>query len=100
MATRRYFRTASQTPAPITVPTDEKLITVPEAAAWLNVSVRTIYEGCERSTNRMPHYKVGKFLRFSKEQLAAWAQRQDGDEAAMTLERERVRVLNVISGSR
>lgn len=46
------------------------LMTVDEAAAFLNVSTATIYS--KTHTREIPHFKRGKRLYFSREALAMW----------------------------
>jgi excisionase family DNA binding protein len=43
----------------------EELLTVSEVAAALKVPVSWVYERTRRSgTDRIPHFKLGKYLRF------------------------------------
>ena len=53
-------------------------LTVHEAAHLLRVPVSWLYE--RTRTNRVPHVKLGKYLRFDRDKLAAWVdeQQQDG----------------------
>jgi excisionase family DNA binding protein len=41
-----------------------------EVAEWLNVSLRFIRRLCHE--RRIPHTKVGKFVRFDTDELEAW----------------------------
>ena len=54
------------------------LLTVREAADLLRVPVSWLY-GCTR-TNSVPHVKLGKYLRFDRDELVAWINelRRDG----------------------
>jgi len=48
----------------------EKLLTVQELAEKLNVPVSWIYDRTRNgSEDRIPHYKIGKYLRFSEEEV-------------------------------
>ena len=53
-------------------PAEDKLLTVKEAAALLNLKVPTIYSKVSRG--ELPHSKVGKRLYFSKTELTAYIQ--------------------------
>ena len=46
-------------------------LTVHEAAALLRVKVSWLYE--RTRTNSIPHVKLGKYLRFDRSELVAWA---------------------------
>lgn len=46
------------------------LIPVKEAAAWLGISSFTLYSWAQ--SHRIPHYKIGKRVMFSKEDLKRW----------------------------
>jgi excisionase family DNA binding protein len=54
------------------------MLTVTEAADLLRVRVSWLYE--RTRTNEVPHLKLGKYLRFDREELLAWAAgfRRDG----------------------
>lgn len=53
-------------------------LTVQEAADLLRVPVSWLYE--RTRTNSVPHVKLGKHLRFDRDELAAWVDkpRRDG----------------------
>jgi excisionase family DNA binding protein len=53
-------------------------LTVEEAAALLRVKVSWLYE--RTRTNEVPHLKIGKYLRFDRQELLAWTRqfRRDG----------------------
>ncbi len=53
---------------------DEELLTLEEAAAWLKLSKRTLYYHVERDS--IPYLKAGRLLRFSRQALMDWMQRQ------------------------
>jgi len=64
-STERDFRTLSST----------DLLTVAEAAALLNLPVSWVYERTRRKgTERIPHFRLGKYLRFSQQELLDWLQ--------------------------
>lgn len=55
----------------------EDLFTVGEVAALLNVPISWIYERTRRrGIERIPHFKLGKYLRFSRIEVLQWVQRQ------------------------
>lgn len=45
-------------------------LTVQEAADLLRVPVSWLYE--RTRTNSIPHVKLGKYVRFDRDELAAW----------------------------
>ena len=51
-------------------PTMSRLISVPEAAAYLRVSPDTIYTWV--SQRRIPFTKMGKLVKFDEAMLQAW----------------------------
>lgn len=53
-------------------------LTIQEAADLLRVPVSWLYE--RTRTNSVPHVKLGKYLRFDSDELAAWIDelRRDG----------------------
>ena len=56
---------------------DSDLATVEEIAAFLRVPNSWIYERTRRrGMERMPHFKLGKYLRFSRVEVLEWVQRQ------------------------
>ena len=55
----------------------DDLMTVAEVAEILNVPLSWVYERTRRrGTERIPHFKLGKYLRFSKGEVLQWVQRQ------------------------
>ena len=58
---------------------DEELLTVREIAQLLKVPVSWVYEHTRlRGMARMPHFKLGKYLRFSKPEVWAWLEKTRG----------------------
>jgi excisionase family DNA binding protein len=53
-------------------------LTIQEAAELLRVPVSWLYE--RTRTNTVPHVKLGKYLRFDRDELTAWVDelRRDG----------------------
>ena len=53
-------------------------LTIDEAAALIRVPKSWLYE--RTRTNTMPHLKLGKYLRFDRDELVAWSRqfRRDG----------------------
>ena len=56
-------------------------LTIHEAAALLRVKVTWLYE--RTRTNSIPHVKLGKYLRFDRDELIAWVAefKRDGGRA-------------------
>lgn len=51
----------------------EELLTVAEVAAALKVPVSWVYERTRRAgTDRIPHFKLGKYLRFRWTTVREW----------------------------
>lgn len=51
----------------------DQLMTVSEIAAFLNVPVSWVYQRTRlRGAERIPHIKLGKYLRFSFSEVIAW----------------------------
>jgi len=55
--------------------TEEKLLTVLEAAEVLGVSKSWVYQAVARG--HLPAFKVGRKLKFARAKLAAWLQSQE-----------------------
>jgi predicted DNA-binding transcriptional regulator AlpA len=56
---------------------DYDLATVEEIAAFLRVSISWVYGRTRRrGTERIPHFKLGKYLRFAKPEVIEWVQSQ------------------------
>ncbi len=52
------------------------LVGVAEIAQLLKVPISWVYERTRRrGIERMPHFKLGKYLRFSKEEVLEWLHR-------------------------
>ena len=64
------------------LPTPNRLLDVKEAAALLNVPESWIYQHVRaRTENKLPHFKLGKYLRFSAQALTRWLEiHQSGSE--------------------
>ena len=55
----------------------EELMTVSEIAEFLKVPVSWVYERTRRTgIERIPHLKLGKYLRFSVSEVKSWLQEQ------------------------
>jgi excisionase family DNA binding protein len=55
------------------------LLTVGEVAALLKVPMSWVYERTRRrGIERMPHFKLGKYLRFSQPEVLNWLLRMRG----------------------
>jgi excisionase family DNA binding protein len=59
----------------------EPLLTVPEAAAYLRVKPRTVYQWVWRG--RIPFLKAGSAVRFSRTELDAWLARRNRKETRL-----------------
>lgn len=56
---------------------NHELATVEEIAAFLRVPVSWVYERTRRrGIERIPHFKIGKYLRFAKHEVVDWVQHQ------------------------
>ena len=62
----------------------EQLIDVRQAALMFNLPSYWLSQAKERKARRIPHYRVGKLVRFKPAELEAWivAQQPSGEEAA------------------
>jgi excisionase family DNA binding protein len=57
----------------------DELLTVAEIAARLKVPTSWVYERTRlRGIARMPHFKLGKYLRFSEREVWEWLERTRG----------------------
>jgi excisionase family DNA binding protein len=55
----------------------DELMTVSEIAAFLKVPVSWVYERTRRrGLERIPHVKLGKYLRFSMPEIKKWLEQQ------------------------
>ena len=62
-----------------------RILRFSEAANYLRVSERTLFDRVQKA--EVPHFRVGKLIRFSVAELEQWARNQsrterDGDEDA------------------
>jgi excisionase family DNA binding protein len=56
----------------------DELMTVSEVAAFLKVPISWVYERTRRKgAERLPHVKLGKYLRFSMSEIKEWLQKQN-----------------------
>ena len=62
----------------------EQLIDSRQAALMFNLPTYWLSQAKERQQRRIPHYRVGKLVRFKPCELEAWivAQQPSGQEAA------------------
>ena len=62
----------------------EQLIDVRQAALMFNLPSYWLSQAKERKQRRIPHYRVGKLVRFKPAELEAWivAQQASGAEVA------------------
>ncbi len=62
----------------------EQLIDARQAALMFNLPTYWLSQAKERRQRRIPHYRVGKLVRFKPNELESWivAQQSSGEEAA------------------
>jgi hypothetical protein len=62
----------------------ERLIDTRQAALMFNLPSYWLSQAKERQQRRIPHYRVGKLVRFKANELEAWivAQQSSGGESA------------------
>jgi len=70
--------------APLNAVLGEQLIDSRQAALMFNLPTYWLSQAKERKQRRIPHYRVGKLVRFKPNELEAWivAQQASGKEAA------------------
>jgi excisionase family DNA binding protein len=52
----------------------EQLVTVQDVAKLLKVPVSWVYHATHWKKNHLPHYKVGRYTRFSEREVRHWLQ--------------------------
>lgn len=62
----------------------EGLLTIEEVSVLLNVPRSWLYERTRR--NEIPCFKIGKYLRFRREEILAWRERFYRDGQGISLE--------------
>ena len=69
---------------PLNAVLGEQLIDSRQAALMFNLPSYWLSQAKERKARRIPHYRVGKLVRFKPNELEAWivAQQLPGEEAA------------------
>ena len=69
---------------PLNAVLGEQLIDARQAALMFNLPTYWLSQAKERQQRRIPHYRVGKLVRFKSNELEAWivAQQASGKEAA------------------
>ena len=75
---------ADMSPAPLNAVLGEQLIDSRQAALMFNLPSYWLSQAKERRQRRIPHYRVGKLVRFKPNELEAWivAQQASGKEVA------------------
>ena len=66
------------TPSSITDVLGERLVDASEAAHCLNLPMYLLTHPKERQRLGIPHYRVGKLVRFKLQELEAWMLSQGG----------------------
>jgi excisionase family DNA binding protein len=57
----------------------DRILNIVEVAKLLRVPVSWVYERARRrSFDRIPHFKLGKYLRFSEKAVLDWLERMKG----------------------
>ena len=57
----------------------DRILNIVEVAKLLRVPVSWVYERARRrSFDRIPHFKLGKYLRFSEKEILNWLERIKG----------------------
>jgi excisionase family DNA binding protein len=56
----------------------QKLLSVTEAAEFLGIKKSTLYEWIIQK--KVPHYKVGRLVKFRREDLEAWLKKNGQEE--------------------
>ncbi len=73
---RTLYTAAQRSPEPTF---DDDLLTPGEVAQLLKVPISWVYERTRRrGIDRLPHFKLGKYLRFSEREIVAWLERIRG----------------------
>jgi hypothetical protein len=69
---------------PLNAVLGEQLIDARQAALMFNLPTYWLSQAKERQQRRIPHYRVGKLVRFKPNELEAWivAQQVSGKEVA------------------
>ncbi len=63
---------------------DERLLTIEEVSALLRVPRSWLYERTRR--NEIPCFKIGKYLRFRREEVLTWREQFYRDGKGISLE--------------
>jgi excisionase family DNA binding protein len=65
----------THTPKPFEYASGDELLTVPEAARLLHVTVSWVYEHTrDAADDRLPVLRIGKYLRFDRRDLVAYVE--------------------------
>ena len=60
-------------------PDPDRILTVQEVAEMLRVPVSWVYEHIRRNAcDRLPHFKLGKYVRFRASAITAWLAQRSG----------------------
>ncbi len=60
-------------------------LTIKQASEYVNIKVKTLYS--LSSNKQIPHYKIGKMLRFSPSELDAWMQSKKVEAGELAAEK-------------
>jgi excisionase family DNA binding protein len=61
------------------------VLTMPEVMGWLGISSSTLYRLCRQ--NEIPHFRLGKYYRFNREQIAGWIEKRETQPISTALVR-------------
>lgn len=56
-----------------------EIFTLEELCKYLKISKHTIYKFTQKQNKKIPCFKVGRELRFSKKSIEAWIAKQEND---------------------
>jgi excisionase family DNA binding protein len=62
--------------------TDPDVLTTREARELLRIGRDALYAAC--AENRIPHRRIGRVIRFSKDALMRWLAREEAGDASAT----------------
>lgn len=83
MRVARPLLDADMNHTPLNQVLGEQFIDARQAALMFNLPTYWLSQAKERQQRRIPHYRVGKLVRFKPNELEAWivAQQPSGEEA-------------------
>ena len=70
---------------------NEELLTVIELADRLKVPASWVYQRTRGRRDRLPHIKIGKYLRFEEKAVQSWLERHRREYQTLSGEYEKAR---------